>query len=314
MSKNLLEINGRGDEIVSWRVDTEDVTPNTTLAPGKGIMLLVKVDGVNKTKSGTPITMYGLFHPGKNNKLIGGNKPYEKCEIVAIDQSKEFSAEWGLGGADAISCNDPLLGIPSELVAFGKYYYKIENYYDFVNAFNVENGVLTRSKVREVLRDKTSNLFKGVLAPELADGIEKAYARLKDINKRLTKELNNLLNSMGLTVETVMVQRIDFSPEFKLIHTEFNYTIIDNRLKAIRNEGKRDDISVDASFVDSVAVPLIDAQNGTVNQPRQYRADRDSRSDRADRDGKDDFIYCSKCGAKLHAGDRFCKKCGNRVD
>ena len=309
MSKaNQLEIKRKGDEIVSWQVDTANVTPNTILVPDKGIMLLVKADGVSKTKSGNPITMFGLFHPGKNTKLIGGNKPYEKCEIVAIDQNKEFSAEWGLGGDDAIKCNDPLLGVPSELVAFGKYYYKIESYYDFVNAFAVENGVLTRARVREILRDKTSNLFKGLLATELVGGIEQAYANLNNINKHLTKELNKLLNSMGLTVENVMVQRIDFSPEFKLIHTEFNYTIIDNKLKSIRNEGKRDDISVDARFVEDVAVPLINAQNGEVSQPRQERTDRD------DRDNKNEFVYCSKCGAKLRVDDKFCKKCGNRVD
>lgn len=296
--------NAEDFEAVCWKVDTTGVAPNTVLKPAQGIMLLVSADDKKKTKSGEPITMHGLLNPGKKNKFLFGFTPYEKCEITAIDQSSEFSAEWGLAGADAIVCNDPLLGVQCDLVAVGTYYYKIESYYDFINAFPWERGLLTRTKIREILREKTAGVFKGVLAPELGGGIEKAYGRLTAINARLRTELNKCLQKMGLTVSEVAVKRIDFSPEFKLIHKNFDFATIETKLKKIRNEGRRDDVDVDIMETQGVTVPIIDAVNGKTSEPKYEREDRED---------KNAFVYCSNCGAKLYKGDKFCKKCGKEL-
>ncbi len=155
---NVIEIRKRSsEEVACWKVDAAKLTPNTVIELESGLMAMLKVDGVLKMLSRSKATVFSVFNPGKEKKMLGGNKPYDKAEIVALDLSSEFTAEWGLAGEMAVPCFDKELNIPATAVAFGEYAYKIENQYDFLNAFSFdEEGEIKRESIREFLRTETA--------------------------------------------------------------------------------------------------------------------------------------------------------------
>ena len=126
------------EEVVCWKVECAGATPNTELVIEEGIVVIVKVDGESKYTSKSKATIYSLFTPGKTTKLFGGNKAYDSCEIIAIDVDTKFDSEWGLAGPNAIQCKDAEIGIRAKAVAFGHFYYNIEDFFTFVRFLKLE--------------------------------------------------------------------------------------------------------------------------------------------------------------------------------
>ncbi len=292
-----IEIGKRtGESLACWRVNADAVAPNTVLAPADGILLVVKVGGVSKIKSGTPVTVFGLFNPGKEKKLLGGNKPYGDCEIYAIDQSSSFSAEWGLGGPTAMPCRDPDLNAECKAVAFGEYGYKIENFVAFINSVPFRGDVISRDDIREYLRGETTPVIRSVLAgPVMQKGVEACAANLGALSSRALDEINARLNPKGIRVESFSISRIDYDGEHRAMRERLNDTRIRNAIRKEENAGKRDDIGVEAMEVNEVKVPLIDAMNG--NSPREKR----------------ETVVCPRCSERNDGSANYCRKCGAKL-
>lgn len=300
-----IEIKKRNfEELVCWKICGEDIAPNTVLESENGITLLVNADGKSKVCMKNSTTVFGLFNPGKTTKLIGGSKPYESCEICAIDQTSEFDAEWGLGGVNAIPCQDKEYGVDCSAVAYGNYYYKVDDFFNFYNSVPFgNNGELTKGDIREFLRSETTGIIKNYLASELMKkGVKTCQANISLYSAEIMEEINKHLESKGITVYNFVILKLDYEPRYKAQRAAINDTKMFVNLKKVANDGSRDDISVESEKTSKVIVPLVRAVNDIEHKNKEKT------------DSGNEYVFCSRCGEKNNKPSNFCYKCGEKLN
>lgn len=289
------------EEVVCWKEVYTDATPNTELEVGKGLTLIVNIDGQRKLCFKTT-TLHGLLNPGKTTKLFGGNKPYDKVTIYAIDQTSEFSAEWGLGGPNAIACKDKEYDVDCTAVAYGKYFYKVENFFDFTaSIFTEDQDKITRDELREFLRDATTGLIKSCLAANIAKfGVEESRANAAKISEELRTSINASVASKGITVYNFSIVNLDYDEKHKADRNAISRAKMDGNITRVKNDTLRDDIDVMAAKVNRVDTPLIYAEQGIVGSSQASAAPVQ-------------IVVCPRCGEKNDSKVNYCSRCGEKL-
>ncbi|MBR2970896.1 MAG: SPFH domain-containing protein [Clostridia bacterium] len=305
---SVIEIKNRGaEEVACWRVKVAELTPNTVIETDGKVTVLVKIGNQTKVQMRQSSTVFGLFNPGKNKKFFGGDKPYEKFEIYAIDQSSQYNAEWALAGSNAMTTIDPDFNVEASVIATGNYYYTISNFYSFITAMAVgERGAITRDDIREFLRQESTGIFKKILAPVLMRStINDCKANAERFVEKIKEEINNRLESKGIGVESVVINKFAYTPDHELKRNRLKDAKINNAIGSEQNKGKRDDIGVDKeqAFVENI--------RETNALPKDVEAHA-GKHDRADRDDKP-VIICPRCGERNHGGN-YCNKCGEKLN
>lgn len=307
MSANTIEIKKRSsEEVACWKVAAEQVTPNTVVSAEQGVTVVLKINGQMKFIMGSEgaKVVNSLFNPGKGAKLFGGNKPYENVEIYAIDQTSEFFAEWGLAGNMAIPSYDHENDVHCNVVAFGEYFYKIENFANFIGTFSFDNGVVTRDDIREFLRAETAGVIKSYLTTKLnAYGLRKCQTMLEDFAEDLKDTINKHLDAKGLTVYNLVVLKLSYDPKHQSVIGIIDNAKLDVRVRQIRNVGDRDDLTVvrDAADID---IAIIRAEQGTdVNTNNNNGNNNNSQGH---------VIVCPRCGER-NVNSNYCSKCGEKL-
>lgn len=289
------------DNIACWKVDAEGVCPNTSIELAGGITLLIKQGGKTAISSRSDVTFCSLFNPGKTTKLIGGKKPYDSCEVYAIDTSTDFQSEWGLAAGHAMKCKDPEFDVDANAIARGTYHYTIKDYFAFLNTFSFDKQTYyTRENVRDTFRDRTVNVVEPYLSSEVsAHGVDYANAHkgqyIEDIKFLLSRDLAN----SGLQVATFGIEKIDYEPAHLAHRETLKKAKIGVTIKGVVNDGRRDDISVDkeASEID---IGIINALKGNGKK-----------SDDKEKDTKK--VFCSRCGEANTSSDNYCCRCGEKL-
>lgn len=302
---NKIQIQKRSaEEVACWRVDAEGVCPNTKIETDGGITVVVRVDGKIGIQMKSEATVLSLIEPGKNTKLFGGNKPYDKVEIFAIDQSSEFNAEWGLAGDLAIPCIDKEFGVDAKAVAFGDYFYKIENYNTFINSlpFN-KKGEITRDGVREFLRGESSGIIKAYLSGELmGKDIRSCQAKLADYCEDLKENINRKLYTKGVTVYNFVISKLSYEPQHEAKRKALGDAKINVAINHVGNTGKLDDLDVVRKAAD------IDIDYIRANKAPAEPIDRAPKAP-----ASAEYVYCSRCGERNVKGTNYCGKCGEKL-
>lgn len=288
------------EEVVCWRVDSEGVCPNTQIETDGNITVVVKVGNETGIQMGSLATVHGLLNPGKTTKMFGGNKPYEKIDIFAIDQSSEFNAEWAIAGEFAIPCVDPDHGVDCFAIAYGEYCYKIINFNTFLSTLSLDNnGEITRDFVREYLRNETTGIIKAYLTGEInRSNIKDCQARMDEISEELKEKINRNLEVKGLSVYNFTVMKLSYD----LRHAAIRGIVDDEKMKVtikkIGNDGKLDDVAVDRARAD-IALDF-------------YKAEKEL-EEAKNKKGDVEYVFCSRCGEKNVMGN-YCKKCGEKLN
>ena len=297
-----IEINKRSsEEIACWKLDTMEITPNTTINVQQGITAVIKIDGVTKLLSGASKLANSLLNPGKGAKLFGGNKPYESVEIYVVDQSTEFFAEWGLAGNMAVPCYDEENDVHANAVAFGEYHYRIDNFVNFIGTMSFDkNNAITRSEIREFLRATSAGIIKSYLSAALAENsIRECQANVGEISADIKDAINKALDSKGLTVYDFVILKISYDKNHEAVIGKIDNAKIDVRVKKITNDGSLDDVKV-AKAASEVDIGIINALNNKPQQPTVVKSETK-------------IVYCSRCGEKNEGGN-YCSKCGQKLN
>lgn len=311
------------DEIVCWKVSAVGASPNTVLKPDVGITLIVKAEGGVQTLMGGKVsTIYGLFNKN-DKKIIGGNKPYpsESISIDAVDQNSFFDAEWGLAGPNAVKCFDPDFGVDCTAIARGKYKFVIDNYYSFVSSMPyADNGVITKSSVRDYLRTEASAVILSRIAALAAscDMIE-AQTKILACAEEIKSDLNKRFVANGLTIMDFVIDCFDYSPEHTRNRARLNSAKMSTEITINENRGRFSDADVLKKNVDAM-MPFYLAQNPEskivykTNGKTFSTDERDNDCDDKKRGNADNYVvYCSECGTKHKKGTNFCSKCGAKL-
>lgn len=302
MSKNKIVVKKRvAEDIVCWKIDCEEVAPNTAIESDKGISLLVFVDGKMAISTKGSFTVYSLFNPSKEKKCFFGNKKYDNCSIYAIDQSSEFISEWGLGGANAIPCKDKEneIAVDCNAVAYGNFSYKVEDFYSF-HSYIISKGksVITREDMREILRSNVTSIIKEYLTRELSlRGVIGCQSRIAEYAEEIMDLINARMIRQGLTVYDFNILSIDFEPRYKDKRNSINDAKIAVNYTKVANTAARDDISVDAEKTSKVIVPLVRAINDVERKNKN----------------ESEKTICPRCGEKNDASSNYCRKCGEKT-
>lgn len=297
---NVIEIKNRSnEEIECWKVDVK-LTPNTVIETDGKVTVLVKVDGKYRVQTQTSATVFGLFNPGKTNKMFGGNKEYEKSEMYVVDQSSEYVAEWALVKQNALKTIDPDFDVEASVITTGEYRYKIVNFYNFVSTLPLNDaGEISRDEIREYLRQETTGIIKNKLAPLLlGTTLNDCMSNLAKYSEKIKKEINVILDSKGIELETFNVNKIIYTPEHEKYREELKKAKVDNVIGAVKNDGRRDDISVDKeqALVDNIR------KSGVVKEGDKPKEKEEEKA----------WIVCPRCGEK-NQGVNYCGKCGEKL-
>ena len=314
MSANTIEIKKRNsEEVACWRVEGQAVTPNTLVAVDRGVTVVLKINGQAKliVGNGGQTVINSLMKPGKGAKLLGGNKPYEKVEMYAIDQSSEFRAEWGLGGPSAIPAYDKENDVHCTVVGFGEYFYKIENFVNFISAFSFNNqGEITRDDIREVLRSEVVGTVVSFMTAKVAAlGLPGCQAKLPVFTESIKDEINKHLDSKGLTVYNFVFAKLDYDVKHAAALSALDDLKLGVKAKKIANEGNLNDISVNQAAAD-VDISVIKAVGEAEGMARGHLPPSES--------GKGVTLptvkaqFCPRCGTK-NTGANYCAKCGEKL-
>lgn len=295
------------EEVACWRVDAQSVTPNTQIETDGTITVLVKANGKYGIQMRPSATVISLLEPGKNSKVFGGNKPYDNVEIFAIDQSSEFSAEWGLAGDEAIPCVDKEFGVDAKAVAFGNYFYKIENYNNFINVlpFN-RKGEITRDEVREFLRAETAGIIKAYLSSEIAGkDLRTCQANIADYCEELKERINKKLYTKGITVYNFVVTQLAYEPLHEAKRRVMGDAKMSVAINHVGNKGRLDDLTVSRAKAD-IDIDYIKALNNGEGKEKISK-------DNKEKPAATEYVYCSRCGERNVATNNYCQKCGEKL-
>lgn len=297
---NVIEIKNRSnEEIECWKVDVK-LTPNTVIETDGKVTVLVKVDGEKRVSMKPSTTVYGLFNPGKTNKMFGGNKEYEKSEMYVVDQSSNYVAEWALVEPNALVTIDPDFDVEAKVFATGTYCYKIDNFFAFVSALPFdENGEVSRDAVREYLRKENVGVIKKVLGPILMrSNLNDCLASIDMHIETIKEEINKQMIAKGIEVSSFTVNQIKYTKEHEKYREELKKAKVDNVIGAVKNDGRRDDISVDKeqALVDNIR------RSGVVKEGDKPKEKEEEKA----------WIVCPRCGEK-NQGVNYCGKCGEKL-
>ena len=290
------------DNIACWKVDCDGVYPNTVLNLADGITLVIKQGGKTVVCAKSNVTLCSLFIPGKKSLFFGGKKPYDGCEVYAIDTTSDFKSEWGLAGGNAIKCKDPDFDVDANAIARGSYHYTIKDYFAFISAFSFDKqSSYTRENVRDYFRDRTVNVVAPFLSSKVSQGVDYANSHKSEYVEEISYLLNRDLAASGLQVATFGIDTIDYEPAH-LVHREtLKKAKIGVTIKGVVNDGRRDDISVDkeASEID---IGLINALKGNGGAPSNKNSEKPAKK-----------ITCSRCGTENDASVNYCSRCGEKL-
>jgi len=293
------------EEVACWVIDANGVCPNTVIDNSERVTLIVKVDGVSKITAASSFTTNGLYNPGKNTKLFGGMKPYENIEMIAIDQSSEFFAEWGIAGPDALPFYDVDNGVDCKAIAFGKYYYKVVDFHAFVSTFSFDaKGEISRSNVREYLRTETAGIIKSYLASAIANkDMRVCQSEIAEYCTDIKESINKHLVSKGIEIYNFTFSKLSYDLEHERKRSAIDNARMDVNINKVMNEGKKDDIGVEDAAAD-VQVKLIDAV-GRANGHGAEKINAEAKNGAT-------AAFCPRCGTK-NENARFCKSCGEKL-
>lgn len=316
MSTNTIEIKKRtSEEITCWKVDAAELTPNTVIAVDQGITAVVKIDGQSKLLIGRSSTAHGLLNPGKTTKLIGGNKPYERAEIYAVDHSSEFKAEWGLGGPNAIPTIDPDYNVNASAVVFGEYYYKIESYINFVNAFTFdEEGAITRNDIREYLRNEIAGIAKTFFTAKLGQfGMRACQAKLSDFAEDLKENVNKHLLAKGITVYNFTVLKFSYDPKHLADIAKLDGKRMTNAAQDLDNANQMGQLNVVSAAADIQNKANLSMGHAIGMANGHLKPDgASSYPAKKAKQPAEKVVFCAKCGKK-NTDAKFCSGCGAQL-
>ncbi len=290
--------------IACWKVPCDGACPNTVIESDDGLTLIVYVENDRKITSKHSVTLNSLVNPGKQNKLIGGWKPYTSCEIYAIDMGTEFKSEWGFAGPAAINCFDPDLEVEAKAVCFGEYCYVIDDFFSFIRALPMgDKDEFSKNDVREFLRSITAGTARGYVSAKIAGkDLNACQAHVGEYAEDIKYELNKQFDSKGVTVNSFTIN-LDYEPSHKVAREALKGAKVDVKIKGIVNEGRRDDISV-AKAASEVDIGIIKAVKG---------GDSSKSSDHHKEEKNKGKIFCSRCGEPNNTDSNYCKKCGEKL-
>ena len=290
-------------DVACWRVDAKEVTPNTQIETDGKLTVVVRAGEKFGVQFKPVATVYSLLEPGKTTKMFGGNKPYDKIEIYAVDQSSEFNAEWGLAGEQAIPCVDKEFGIDTKAVAFGNYFYKIENYNHFISVLPFDaKGEITREVVREFLRAETSGIIKGYLSAEISGkDLRACQGNLAQYSEELKEKLNRKLYSKGITLYNFVITKLSYEPQHEAKRKMLGDVKMNVVINHVGNKGRLDDLEVDRKQAD-IDIDYIKALK-TPQEEKQAAPQAAAR----------EFVFCSRCGEKNVATNNYCNRCGEKL-
>ncbi len=293
------------DNIACWKVPCEGAYPNTVIETDDGVTLVIYVDNDRKITSKRSVTLNSLVNPGKDNKLIGGKKPYKSCEIYAIDMGTEFKSEWGFAGPSAVNCYDPDLDVEAKAVCFGEYFYVIDDFFSFVRALPMgDKEELTKNDVREFLRSVTTGIARTYIASKLAGrSVNDCQSFMSQYAEDIKENLNKQFDSKGITVNSFVISSLDYEPAHKVNREALKGAKIGVKIKGIVNEGRRDDISV-AKEASEIGVGIIKAMKDN---------EKDDGNSRSNKEKKETKVFCSRCGESNNSDSNYCKKCGEKL-
>ena len=317
MSTNTIEIKKKtiGSEAVTcWKVPAIDVTPNTVIAADAGITVIVKINGKSCLAiGGVPTIVNSLLNPGKGNKIFGGNKAYEKVEIYAVDQASSFQAEWALAGANAMPYQDPDYDVAATVIARGVYEYTIDNFLNFTSTMAFQDGVITRSAVREYLRAKMESITKPLFAAKLSEvGLAGTQAETAKIAKKVTAQLNDALDANGITVTLFGIQEVNYAPTHMNKRRELDEIKMGNAAQTLLNSRDLGKIGVkDADSDVYLKVRKGEAEADAIAKGYNRPAAKEDKPAKADKP-TEKVIFCPQCGKK-NENAKFCSGCGARL-
>lgn len=301
----------RNEEVICWKVDATDAAPNTQIEIEGKMTAIISIDGEMHVQMGGTKSIFSHFNPGKTRKMIGGNKPYKKIQIYALDQSNEFLAEWGLAGDTAMPCHDRELDVDCNAVAFGTYAYRVENFINFVNTcLTGDDAELTRDDLREMLRGEVAAIAKSVLTQKLAIGdIRACSMHLTEFADEIKEQINKRLDSKGMTVYSFVIEKLDYDNQHKMIKGVFTGAELDLKLGKIKKEGALDDLDVESKATE-IGNTRIRAIKGTDSAAAKAAALPEKKA--ADALPAAHTIVCPRCG-ESNTNSNYCNKCGEKL-
>ncbi len=310
------------EDVACWRVSFDALTPNTVIDNASRLALIVKVNGQSKFSAQSSFTVHSLFHPGKDTKLLGGNKPYDSAEIIAIDFDSEFSAEWGVAGPNAIPTYDRENDAECKVIAFGAYFYKIDDYYSFFLSVPMsKDGKITRDDIREYMRAETTGIIKAHLTDALSiDDLKFCQKRLEQYSKDIVRKLNERLTNRGITVYNFVIHKMSYDKAYEEKRNLISEAKMEAKLNSIGNEMRLDDLRVEKAKAD-LEISYMKAANeltapqapepapAPIPEPTPAPAPAPAPAPKQEEPAT---IYCPRCGTS-NQDALYCRKCGERL-
>lgn len=280
-----LRIKKNNEGIVCWKVDTQDITYNTEFDIDKGITLLITYQGKNYVPMKNAHTLGSVINPGKNKKVF--NQEIE-CDIIALDETAEYSALWGVGIANVM---DKFTGIMQNIQANGSYYFRIRSIEDFVKTMNIDaKQALNQEDIKLMFRNKVHEIIKSNIAQLLnSRSVVDVQGKLSDVSDITKQMLDSRMKEYGITITSFVIAHLGFSQDEEEVIQKIKEAQLDTALAKISNQVVRDDLTIKADYENSVG--KLTEQNNADNIRVICK--------KCNSQNKADAVYCNKCGEKL---------------
>ena len=344
---DVIKNSGPG-ELLIWRQPEEDFNTNSTLIvmPGEEAIFIKGGNVESVFDSGTyKLTTENYpFISRLRNASSGGISAFN-CVVYFVRKAHSMELYWGT--ESPIQVRDPVLGIATSVQARGAYKIQVENGVTFLTKLLGNNVNIA---LQDDLYNYFSSQFQQHIKSNIARYIKSSNQEIMGICSEqdvladaITPILADIIAEYGLKLCNFSIMGLDVpenDPNRKMLEEAFaqkgTLNILGNDWAKIQSRDILRDLANNpgaggagammggmgmgmaaGSVFNSMAQQMFAPMGGNVQQPQQPQQpqfqQRGSEPQQAPGQPQGSGVACSKCGAPLVEGAKFCMGCGTPV-
>ncbi len=280
------------NEII-WKHPAELVDCNTRIyVPTTHVCLYMK-EGL----------MLDTLEPGKHQvvakKGLFSKKETFMSSFVYVNVQQVLNLNWGT--KRPIEVFDPLLSIPCEIRANGRYQISISNPREFILKVGGLESKFSTSDLEEYMSVIViSNIKEAISKAMVSERISfyDIWANMSKLSDGIKNFLINKFNDYGVSLKDFSVADIIMPEDVRQLVKHVHMEKYDLSQKGLSHR------------------ELYENQRSDEHEAREMTKDivKSSVKEKKDENNEDKIIICSACGTTNDAGARYCKSCGNRLN
>jgi membrane protease subunit (stomatin/prohibitin family) len=316
-------------KVVDWRDDTNDTLVHRFTMPNEkweimsGSKLTVRESQVAVFVNKGEIA--DVFGPGQytlstgnlpllsgmRSLLYQGREVVIKSDVYFINTKQFTNQKWGT--QNPVLMRDSDFGM-IRLKAFGTYAFKVSDAGKLLKELFGTNSTFTTSDINNHLKSLIVSQLSDTIA-ESKIGVLDMAANLQEFSVKVTKYVQDKFNELGLAITAFIIENVSL-PEAveKALDERTQLGILGDKMGTYAQKKAADALGDAAKNQGSIGAFMGVGMGQMFGNASATAFSNIANAKDADQDKKEaPKSFCTKCGAQIAVGAKFCPECGEKL-